>query len=522
MVNRTNIVYGRNSFDGASYAINALKSFIPIHASADYAVAEARETIALRARSQFQNHGFSRALIKSFDVNVVGSGVRVMPILKNYDALGLTMDQAEKWANTVRSYFDIWATSLKCDCERANDLYGLQDLAIKTQLVGGEVFALLKYFSKRKPFGLCLKLLEGDRVQNPLGYSNGDFVSNGVSIVEGIEADKNSCAVAYHFTNEIPFNFNNRSNLYLETTRVPAYDKNDNPNVIHLFETDRTDQRRGISLLAPIILDMKQSNRIKDSHLMKALVNAILTAFIENNSPEAPDAFEGDIPSYQRTTPIDENGNIPGTNDPAPCELGSGNIIELGQGQTIKGIESAKPGDGYRDFTESIFAEAAAACGVSYEVVLHKFNSSYNAVRAAILESKRSFDQMRRNFIAKFCKPVYEKWLEDMVFTGIIQAPGFEDPVKRALWSDCNWVADSAFLLDPLKETQAIKLQLDEQLTDRDSACASLHGVNYAETARKLADQKKLRAEIGLHEPGAINKTESFSVSTDDVEQSDL
>lgn len=519
---RSGIISSKSGWDGASYAINALRAFIPMHASADLDLARSRETIALRARNLFQNHSFSRALVNSFDVNVVGSGVRVMPVLKNYDRLGLTLAQAEDWAKDVRILYETWCNSLKCDCERANDMYGLQDLAIKTQLAGGECFALTKYFSKREPFGLCIKLLEGERVANPLGVFDGEEILRGVSISEGVEFDVNGCPVAYNFTKNVPYSFDSSSYLNFETVRVPAYDKNDNPNVIHLYVNDRPDQHRGISMLAPIILDMKQADRVKDAHLMKALINAMLTAFIENSSDEAPDAFAGDIPEAERTTPMDENGNVPGTNDAAPCEMGSGNIIELGKGQTIKGIESAKPGDGYRDFSESIFAEAAAACGVSYEVVLHKFNSSYNAVRAAILESKKSFDKMRRGFISKFCRPIYEKWLENMVMTGVIAAPGFDDPLKRSLWCDCNWVADSAFLLDPQKETAAIKMQLDEQLTDRDSACAALYGVNYAETARKLADQKMLRAEIGLQEPGAINKTESFSVSTDDVEQSDL
>jgi len=77
-------------------------------------------------------------------------------------------------------------------------------------------------------------------------------------------------------------------------------------------------------------------------------------------------------------------------------------------------------------------------------------------------------------------------------------------------------------LLDPLKETQAYKMQLDEQLITRDTACAAINGGEYDVVLDGLAEEKKTRQEKGMNEPGLINKSETFSVSTDDVNESAL
>lgn len=504
------------AFKGASFVENALKAFFPSYGSADYDVSQDREAIALRARSLFQNHAFSRALVKSFDVNVVGTGIKVRPSLRMIDVLGISKEDADKWCYNTRNLFEIWAKSLKCDAERCNDLYGLQDLALKTEIIGGEAFVLKKYFANREPFGMCLKVIEGDRVQNPFGYPDCD------ECCEGIEVDENHAPVAYHITKNIPFSIDNYGRD-VETVRIPAFDSMDNPNVLHVFETERTDQRRGMSMLAPLIVDAKQLDRFKDARLMKALVTSLLTAVIESADESAPSPLLGNIEASERVENSDSEGNIPGTDDCAAAEFGSGNIIEMPKGQKVHVIESSKPDDGYSSFVDALHTEDAAACGASAEVVMRRFGTSYNAVRAAILESKKTYDKCRAGFIAKFCRPVYEAWLTQAVVTGVIEAPGFmEDPVKRAFWSECSWVADSAFLLDPLKETQAIKLQLDEQLTTRDAACASLFGTEYKETVSGLSDEKSFRGVQKLPEPGTINKNESFSVSTDNVEESDL
>jgi len=506
-----------SAWKGASAVTEALRAFYAPNGSADRDISMDLDVLRRRSRQLFQNNTFSRAMISSFTTNVVGTGIKARPTLKQWEILGLTQEEAEKWNRKAQDLFELWACSKKCDAERKNDFAQLQDLALKTALLGGDCFALGCYNKNLDPFGLNIKLLEGERCQNPLGALDSD------ALTEGVEVDKNGAPKAYHFTTKPIWSIDEYTD-YIDTIRVPAFDSFGNPNVVHIFTSDRTDQRRGVPMLAPVILQLKQQERYQDAELMAAVISACFTAVLENNVPEEAEDLYGNVPESERVEKTDDKYTVDPWQGTRPAlEMKPGAVWSLAQGQKISSLNPQRPNVNYQPFVESIFAEAAAACGVSFEVVLRKFNSSYNSVRAAILESRKTYERMRHDFVSDFCQPIYEKWLADAVVSGIIEAPGFfENPVKRALWSSCRWVGNAAFLLDPKKETDAIKMQIDEQLIDRDTACAMINGGEYEVVARGHAKELSLRKELGIGEPGSVSKTENFSVSTDDTDESSL
>ena len=124
--------------------------------------------------------------------------------------------------------------------------------------------------------GMNIKLLEGERCQNPIGQMDCD------ALAEGIEVDKNHAPVAYHFTQKPVWSFDNYTN-FVDSVRVPAFDAFGNPNVIHVFTSDRTDQRRGVPLLAPVICQLKQQERYQDAELMAAVISACFTRPIQRS-----------------------------------------------------------------------------------------------------------------------------------------------------------------------------------------------------------------------------------------------
>lgn len=486
------------AWKGASEVTEALKAFFVSKGSADRDLLADRKKLVLRSRALFQNSSFAGALINSFGVNVVGTGLKARPSV-DYALLGVDREWCENWMKKVQKLFAAWADSKFCDAERKNDFYQLQDLALKTELVTGDCFALMQQrFSAQNPFGLQVKLLEGDRCQNPVGVTETDRFSCGV------ETDNFGAPIAYYFTKTPPWSIDNYTD-WLETIRVPAFDPLGYMNVVHAFNSDRTDQRRGVPLLAPVILQIKQQERYQDAELMAAVVSSMFTVFVRNNEGPAED-FYGNTAEEQRVEPIAPN---------SATELSAGGIVELGKGEEVNEIANpSRPNPNYKPFVDAIFAEAAARCGLSHEVVLRNFNSSYNAVRAAILESRKTFNRVKYDFASDFCQPIYEKWLVTAMLAGEIETPPgyFSDPVCRNLFNSCRWEGDANFMLDPYKETMAIKMQLDEQLISRDDACNALHSSEYSSVISKIADEIKERERLGVPEPGVVNRSENVSV----------
>lgn len=507
------MVSSGHAWKGASFSTNALAKFPARHSSADRDIAEDIDVLRCRSRYLFQNSPFCRALILSFCTNVIGTGLKARPTLKQYEMLGLTEDEAKKWESKTRDLFLLWSNSKKCDAEKKNNFCQLQKLAFKESLVAGDCFALPCFSKNIEPFGLEIKVLPAERCQNPFGRFDSD------SLAQGVEVTEKGSPKIYHFTNKPTWSIDNYTDC-VDSVPVYAFDGLGTPNVLHVFSSDRCDQRRGIPILASVINPTRNLEGYQDSETLAAKVSANFTAVIENNEEEEAEDLYGNAGG-------DESGS-----SVQPEQVGSEQILEMGpgavwslaKGQKLQSLNPQRPNVNYKPFVDSIYCECAASCGNSFELVLHSFGgANYNAVRASLHESKKTFDSMRKDFVSDFCQPVYEKWLTQAVLLGIVDAPGFFDnPVKRALWCGCRWIADASFLLDPLKETQALKMQIDEQLVSRDDACSMVNGGEYDAVIDELADELRKRKERGLGEPGSVTKTESFTVTSDDTEESSL
>ena len=485
--------YSGLAWKGASLAAEALRAFLVSEGSADNDLFADREKLVLRSRNLFQNNTFSAALVNSIDVNVVGNGIHARPI-PDFELLGLDQEKVENWSRIVQKHFDLWADNASMDVEGKNDFYQMQDLAVKIQSVCGEVFALPQ-FDSSNPYGVAVKTLESDRCRTPFGRVESE------RFCMGIETERQGKVSAYHFTVRPPFGVNDYNSIY-ETVRIAAFDPLGGRNVIHSFVCDRSDQRRGVPMMAKMILQLKQLERYQDSELMAAVVASMFTVLIQNKDENSEPLIGNVAPEEQVAA---------GERD--TVELAPGGIVRLNGVQDIKFANASRPNAQYSPFVDYIQRGAAAAVGCSSEQVMHYFNSSYNAVRAALQEGRKSYEKMKYNFVASFCQPIYEKWLTSCIVRGIINAPGyFDDPIKHLLWSSCRWDSDAGFMLDPMKETQAIIAQLDNQLIDRDTACRKICGNEYSVVAAQLAKERAIRVKNGLDEPGHVAKSENKSV----------
>ncbi|MDF2596799.1 MAG: phage portal protein lambda family, partial [Clostridia bacterium] len=105
----------------------------------------------LRERSRDLYMGgapIATSAIKTTRTNVVGSGLKLKPSI-DYEFLGMTEAQADKWEREVEREFKLWAETPNCDLARINNFYELQQLAFLSWLMNGDTFALLP-FTERK------------------------------------------------------------------------------------------------------------------------------------------------------------------------------------------------------------------------------------------------------------------------------------------------------------------------------------------------------------------------------------
>lgn len=445
----------------------------------EYNIPKLRE----RSRDLYMGAPLATGALKTMRTNIVGPGLRLNAQI-DAGYLGLTREEADQWETHVEREFSLWADSLHCDAQRMNNFYQLQGLGFLSQLMNGDTFCLLPIIPRPgMPYDLRVHIIEADRVCNPQQMPN-EFDTK---IVNGVEINQYGEVVAYHIADKHPDSVSGMTQN--KWSRIEKFgQKTGRPNILHLIEMERPEQRRGVPVLAPVIESMKQLVRYSDAELMAAVVNAFYSVFITTENNGEKDEF-GSIPEEDMIDGEDENS----------IELGTGTVHFLGENEKIQEASPGRPNANFDGFVTSICRQIGAALEIPYEVLLKNFTSSYSASRGALLEAWKMF-KMRRQWLAdSFCQPIYEEFLTEAIAKGRIEAPGFfVDPMIRKAYCQAEWNGPSQGQLDPLKEVNAAEKRVQNGFTTRAQETVSLGGGDFFKNLELRIIEEKMMREGGL------------------------
>lgn len=436
---------------GASTYKRALRGLKAISTSPVEDIDDNNLTMRQRGRLMYMGSPIATSAIKTNRTNTIGLGLHVNP-RPDAEALGLTVEQAAAWTKQVKKEFGIWANRKSaCDATGMNNFYEIQQMLFMSWLTSGDVFALMEHSPRTflNPYSLRIKAIEADRcaTKSPSYLStSGVNADNGNKVYDGVEIGPGGAPVAYWFRNSHPFE---STMIPTKWARVEAYgEKSGLPNVIHIVNTERPDQYRGVSYLAPVIEAVLQISRYSSAEVMAAVIESMHTGFVKTTEDPSEMPFNeigpyGEDESQERY-------------DPQDYHLGAGEINVMNPGESIDFPVPTRPSSGFEGFVKAIASQIGAALEIPRDILLKEFNSSYSASRGALLEAWKSFKMYRTWFVNDFCDPVYEIWLSEAVALGRISAPGFfNDRAMREAWLGTQWIGPSQGQLDPTKEISA-------------------------------------------------------------------
>lgn len=476
---------------GASWRKKAVKGFNAPSGSPHEDIDFNNYTLRQRARMLYMAAPIATSAIKTNRTNVVGVGLRLKSRI-NREVLGLSPEQAEAWQKQTEREFALWAENKRaCDATGMNNFYGLQQLALISWLLSGDCIGVLKQYKVDRllPYSLRVHLIESDRIATPGNYGTGTSVNyttgknpdNGNTIYDGVEVDSNGAVVAYHVRSSYPFEVGAPTTTW---ARVLAYQEHTGlPNVVHVVECERPDQYRGVSYLAQVIEPLLQLRRYTESELMAAVIESFFTAFIKTEAPTDENPFN--------QVETDPPGELSGPNE---YSMGPGQVNVMEPGEDVVFADPKRPAGGFDAFVTAICSQIGAALEIPADLLLKKFNASYSASRAALLEAWKAF-KMRREWLADdFCRPIYEVWMSEAVARGRIYAPGFFDnPAIHAAYLGSEWLGPSQGQLDPTKEITAEILACSEGFSTHEQSTIRLNGGQWdANVEQLLRENEKL------------------------------
>jgi capsid protein len=491
---------------GASRQNKSLEGWVTARGGPDADITLNLDLLRQRSRDLCMGDPLAIGALKTIRTNEIGAGLRLNAQI-DQEYLGLDDDQALAWEAHTEREFSMWADSLECDAARRCTFGELTALARLSELMNGDVFVLLPSIERDGDrYDLRIKLLEADRVSDPWPYPVGH------NVLGGVEVDTDGAPICYYVARIHP------GDLFLPGTyggygafaygavsvppmmeggiygaqwntwdKIPAFGASGRRLVLHVMDSERVNQRRGVPILAPVIEHLKQLSRYSKAELMAAVVSGMLTVAITS---ERPSAMPGQvIPPAAQVDDQDKNS----------FQLGNGAVVGLLPGEHLETINPGRPNAGFAPFVQAICQQIAAPLGLSRELLVKEFTASYSASRAALLEAWKSFTVGRHRVVSRFCQPVYEQWLAEAVARGYIDAPGFfADPLIRAAWSRAEWHGPTQGQLDPTKEVEAASLRVAAGFSTRTRETAELTGGNFERFNKVREREERIRREAGV------------------------
>ena len=308
--------------------------------------------LRVKSRDLVRRNAWAGSAVDAFVTNCIGTGIKPQSI---------ATDAAFREA--VHALW--WDWCAEADADGITDFYGLQALACRAMLEGGECFVRLRV--RRPEDGLAvplqIQLLEAEHV--PLTFNTTLPGANPVR--GGIEFDRLGRRAAYHLTRAHPGDPVMRPRDH-DLVRVPA------DRIAHLFRPLRPGQIRGEPWLARALVKLDELDQYDEAALVRAKVAALFTGFVVSPDPEDAVMGEGEA---------DEDGVVEASLEP-------GTMQRLRPGQDVRFAEPADAGSSYEGFFRNQLRAVATAAGVTYEQLSGDLTQvNYSSIRAGLLEFRR-------------------------------------------------------------------------------------------------------------------------------------
>ena len=330
---------------------------------------------------------------------VVGTGLQPVPE-PDAKVLGWSEDRLAEWKEQVTREFSLWADSKECTLDGQQTFYERQGLVLGSRMDSGDCFTILPDGSPSatQPYKLRLQLIEADRCANPMGEITG------ADIVEGVRL-RGGAPSAYYILDQHPGGTAINSKASFGGQWYEAIGSSGRRRILHHFRPIRPEQTRGIPYLAPVIQAIKELGRYTEAEISAAVVSAFYTVFIEQDGVSAPAPVYGADPAAVNTG---SNETIPPSGQ--EVEMGPAAVIGLAKGEKATMANPNRPNTAFEPFVNGILTLIGMGLGLPRDLLLKRFESSYSASRAALLDAWQHFRTGARLVLSFVSRSMRRGW----------------------------------------------------------------------------------------------------------------
>lgn len=437
-----------------------------------------RETVRARARDLERNSDMANSIVGAYKRNVIG--------------LGWTLQAhtgSEKLNEEIETAWRKWCNRKNCDITGTQSLMQMGRMAIERKKVDGGIL-FKKCYTRGGIVPLKLQALEVDELDNTVMAPH----NKGNRVIGGIEYNSYNRPVGYWIRQYDIDGFSQADPVY-----VPE------KNMIFLFSKRRPSQIREMSDLAPTISRIRDANEFMTAVSVKERIAACLSVFIKKTIPTTGIGRGGFIDANSR---VSYDGKT----------ISPGMIKELNAGDEIQVVNPTGQATDAAQYIKLQQRLIGAGQGLSYEATSRDMSqSNYSSARQGIIEDEQTYIEDTELFREVFLDEVYESFVVSGVLSGLFDIPDFWDPEKREQYLTHEWVAAPKRWIDPLKETNAMRVALQTGQKTFQQACAE-NGQDWKKVIEAMAEAREYGLKHGIELGGIIygQKPENLDIDDDD------
>lgn len=434
----------------------------------------------------YSETSLGKTIIDKIVTHTIGTGI-IPTSSPETSILEWTREEANRFKKEAESFFRLVTNSKHFDFYGRNNWASLQRIALKGILNRGDIL-LRRLYRKDGEHLPSIQIIGGQ-------WLGGNDVATKYKTL-GIILDKEQREIGYELK------VTDDSRIWNgDLRRVSKYNRAgfEEYSLVKL-QARESNQLRGIPILAAVKSDILNLETFKKSYIAQAIARTFFTLLIERTE-QAPQS--GDSKTVREIANLSKRGETPrdeSVDRDGNFQIGTGNIIQLQNGEHANLIESNIQGQQYSEFIKCSMEEIGAAVGVPYEILLESFQSSFSAARGTIASAKKGFQIITEEFADVFCRPVWEMVIDYGIRMGAIYAPGYmagTDMEKRAVLA-VTWIGPPPAVIDPEKEFTAQKVGIEAGLTTYERAIRTTTGEDFEETVSRLAEEKRMFEELGI------------------------
>lgn len=509
-----------SGFEAAQRIESMNADFNPSIGSADSDLEKGKDRIDNQTIFHSQNDPIISSSVTLIKDKLVGSDY-VLDSEPAYEILEKYIDKTldETWASEfkleVEQLFSLIGSSREnwLDAQRKETFTGLVRLGVASHIIHGEIAANPLYLQKEyRPLATCFQMIDPARINYPYQLETSEN-----KVRQGVKKNRYGQPVGYYILNKHPRDSQYSGGLNLvglnqDTTYIPARKPNGRKNFIHIHEQRRIAQTRGVTELVSALKEIKLTSQFRTLTLQKAAADAMIVATLESDMPSsaiyesmgvggkrtAADAINSYVSGYYNSTSDFYTKN--------PLKVDGSKVPVLPPGTRLNFNASSNGLPSNMVFEQSLIRSIAANLGVSYEELARDFSQvNYSSAQAAFKQTQNHLMAVKSLIVDAFATNIFDLVLGEWVMMGKLTTLNsrfselyYTDPLFKDAISKCYWIGASQGNLDPLKETQAAVMRINNNLSSHDIEIPKIHGKRWEKIFESREKQNKILREKGL------------------------